>query len=250
MKELMIMYHPVKKEIRFLAKVKGEFLDIPYKMCPNLSQYAPENGAFGYIVDGQPAKASYYSANPSKKVNLSTYLTKGTHTLVITLILPEKAADAENFSYGWVDMGSSFLPSEVNAAFLWAQLESIDEIQEKRKLLWNRYKERLEPLASKGFFTLPNIPEYASLNAHMFYLVLPDLASRTALIATMKANGILAVFHYLSLHSSDYYQDKHDGRALVQCDRYADCLVRLPLYYDLTIEEVDMICDHINAYYK
>lgn len=152
--------------------------------------------------------------------------------------------------YGWVDMGSSFLPSEVNAAFLWAQLESIDEIQEKRKLLWNRYKERLEPLVSKGFFTLPHIPEYASLNAHMFYLVLPDLASRTALIATMKANGILAVFHYLSLHSSDYYQDKHDGRALVQCDRYADCLVRLPLYYDLTIEEVDMICDYINAHYN
>ena len=152
--------------------------------------------------------------------------------------------------YGWVDMGSSFLPSEVNAAFLWAQLESVDEIQEKRKLLWNRYKERLEPLASKGCFTLPHIPEYASLNAHMFYLVLPDLASRTALIATMKANGILAVFHYLSLHSSDYYQDKHDGRALEQCDRYADCLVRLPLYYDLTIEEVDMICDYINAHYN
>lgn len=152
--------------------------------------------------------------------------------------------------YGWVDMGSSFLPSEVNAAFLWAQLESVDEIQEKRKLLWNRYKERLEPLASKGCFTLPHIPEYASLNAHMFYLVLPDLASRTALIATMKANGILAVFHYLSLHSSEYYKDKHDGRALVQCDRYADCLVRLPLYYDLTIEEVDMICDYINTQYN
>lgn len=152
--------------------------------------------------------------------------------------------------YGWVDMGSSFLPSEVNAAFLWAQLESIDEIQAKRKLLWNRYYERLESLANKGFFTLPNIPEYASLNAHMFYLVLPDLASRTALIATMKTNGILAVFHYLSLHSSEYYKDKHDGRALVQCDRYADCLVRLPLYYDLTIEEVDMICDYINTHYN
>lgn len=152
--------------------------------------------------------------------------------------------------YGWVDMGSSFLPSEVNAAFLWAQLESVDEIQEKRKLLWNRYYERLGSLANKGCFTLPNIPEYASLNAHMFYLVLPDLASRTALIATMKANGILAVFHYLSLHSSEYYKDKHDGRALVQCDRYADCLVRLPLYYDLTIEEVDMICDQIVAHYN
>lgn len=152
--------------------------------------------------------------------------------------------------YGWVDMGSSFLPSEVNAAFLWAQLESLDEIQNKRKLLWNRYHERLTPLAEKGFFTLPHIPAYASLNAHMFYLVLPDLGSRTSLIATMKANGVLAVFHYLSLHSSEYYKDRHDGRALEQCDRYADCLVRLPLYYDLTIEEVDMICDYITAHYN
>ena len=149
--------------------------------------------------------------------------------------------------YGWVDMGSSFLPSEVNAAFLWAQLENLEAIQEKRKQLWLRYYESLKPLAEQGLFVLPDVPDYASLNAHMFYLVLPSLEKRTALIANLRERGIQAVFHYLSLHSSDYYRDKHDGRALPQCDRYADCLVRLPLYYDLTIEQVDEICQAIHT---
>ena len=152
--------------------------------------------------------------------------------------------------YGWVDMGSSFLPSEVNAAFLWAQLENIDDIQAKRKSLWNTYYERLAPLSAKGAFMLPDIPEYATNNAHMFYIVLPSLEARTALIKYLKESGVGAVFHYLSLHSSEYYKDKHDGRALPECDRYADCLVRLPLFYDLTIEEVNHICDLIDTYYQ
>ena len=104
--------------------------------------------------------------------------------------------------YGWVDMGSSFLPSEVNAAFLWAQLENIDAIQHKRKYIWETYQKRLKPLADKGCFTLPDIPDYATNNAHMFYLVLPSLEARTALIKYLKENGVGAVFHYLSLHSS------------------------------------------------
>jgi len=149
--------------------------------------------------------------------------------------------------YGWVDVGSSFLPSEVVAAFLWAQIESIDDIQQKRKLLWNKYYELLKPLADKGLFRLPDIPDYATNNAHMFYLVCNSLAERTALIQKLKENDILAVFHYLSLHCSPYYHDKHDGRALPNCDRYADCLVRLPMYYDLDIEDVERICKVIKG---
>lgn len=152
--------------------------------------------------------------------------------------------------YGWVDMGSSFLPSEVNAAFLWAQLENIDDIQAKRKSLWDKYYDRLAPVAAKGAFTLPDIPAYATNNAHMFYIVLPSLEARTAFIKYLKENGVGAVFHYLSLHSSEYYKSRHDGRALPQCDRYADCLVRLPLFYDLTIEEVNHICDLIDTYFQ
>ena len=152
--------------------------------------------------------------------------------------------------YGWVDMGSSFLPAEINAAFLWAQLENLAEIQSKRKQLWNRYYELLKPLADKGYFALPDIPDYASNNAHMFYLVFPSLETRTALIKHLKENDILAVFHYLSLHSSAYYKDKHDGRALPECDRYADTLVRLPMYYDLEVENVEEICEIISQFYN
>ena len=141
--------------------------------------------------------------------------------------------------YGWVDTGSSFLPSEVVAAFLWAQLEELDNIQNRRKLLWNKYYELLKPFADKGIFTLPDVPEFATNNAHMFYLVCNNLEERTALIKKIKENGAQAVFHYLSLHSSEYYKDKHDGRDLPNCDRYADCLVRLPLFYELEEEDVN-----------
>ena len=147
--------------------------------------------------------------------------------------------------YGWCDIGSSFLPSEVVAAFLWAQLESMDEIQTKRKRLWDKYYELLKPLAEQGRFRLPEIPDYATNNAHMFYLVCNNLEERTALIKKLKENDILAVFHYLSLHSSEYYKDKHDGRPLPECDRYADCLVRLPMFYDLAESDVERICEVI-----
>lgn len=169
-------------------------------------------------------------------------------------ILWEKGTNRAEFfrgavnKYGWVDMGSSFLPSEINAAFLWAQLENLDEIQNKRKLLWNTYFELLLPLADKGVFSLPDLPDYATNNAHMFYLTFSDLEKRSKFIQYMKENGILTVFHYLSLHSSKYYEDKHDGRPLPECDRYADTLVRLPMYYDLEIEQVEDICRVIGEF--
>ena len=144
--------------------------------------------------------------------------------------------------YGWVDTGSSFLPSEITSAFLWAQLECLDRIQEKRKQLWDQYHGLLAPLAEKGCVTLPDIPGYATNNAHMFYLVCRSIEERTALIGRLKEAGILAVFHYLSLHSSPYYAPRHDGRSLPNCDRFADCLVRLPMYYELLPEDIDRIC--------
>ena len=157
--------------------------------------------------------------------------------------------------YGWVDMGSSFLPAEINAAFLWAQLENLDEIQSKRKQLWNRYYERLSLLgenlrkeAGIAPFALPNIPDYATNNAHMFYLVFPSLEKRTEFIKYMKEHGVLTPFHYLALHQSEFYHNKHDGRMLPECDRYADTLVRLPMFYDLDIEQAENICKLIREY--
>lgn len=148
--------------------------------------------------------------------------------------------------YGWVDTGSSFLPSEVGAAFLWAQLENLVDIQTKRKALWQRYYDNLKPLADKGWFSMPIIPDFATNNAHMFYLVCNNLEERSSIITYLKKNGILAVFHYLSLHLSDYYTSiVKEIPTLPNSDRYTDCLVRLPMYYELTLDQVDDICDKI-----
>lgn len=150
--------------------------------------------------------------------------------------------------YGWVDTGSSFLPSEVVAAFLWAQLENLDDIQAKRCQIWDFYRERLSPYADRGLFSLPDIPQSATNNAHMFYLVFPDIGARTRFISEMKSRDIQCVFHYLALHASAFYSKRHDGRSLPNCDRYADCLVRLPLFYELDPQIVaDGICEVISS---
>lgn len=147
--------------------------------------------------------------------------------------------------YGWEDLGSSFLPSEVISAFLWAQLECLDDIQAKRKTLWDHYSDILRPLAETGRFRLPDIPDYATNNAHMFYLVCNSLEERSRLISRLKDADILAIFHYLSLHSSPFYKDKHDGRHLPNSDYFTDCLIRLPMYYDLSLKDIDFICSKI-----
>ncbi|MFG6413869.1 dTDP-4-amino-4,6-dideoxygalactose transaminase [Roseateles sp. DC23W] len=147
--------------------------------------------------------------------------------------------------YGWVDIGSSFLPSDIISAYLFAQLENLDAIQARRKALWQRYHDRLaEPLAAIGI-GLPSIPAYATNNGHMFYLVCNHLEQRTGLISALRAEGIHAVFHYQSLHESPFFKARHDGRPLPQTTRYADCLVRLPLYYELADVDVDRISDTI-----
>lgn len=152
--------------------------------------------------------------------------------------------------YGWVDMGSSFLPSEIVAAFLYAQLENLDTIQNKRKEIWNYYKEHLSFLEEQGLVKLPHIPEYATNNAHMFYLVCNNLEERSNLIKHLRANDIHAVFHYLSLHKSPFYTDKHDGRSLGNCDHYANCLVRLPLFFELTFAQQEKIVETIKKFYQ
>jgi len=142
--------------------------------------------------------------------------------------------------YGWVDIGSSFLMAEALAAFLWAQLESLDEIQSRRKAIWARYMDFFSRY--RGKVRTPVVPEGATNNAHMFYLLLESLSARTDFIAKMKENGVGCTFHYLPLHSSKYYETRHDGRALPNCDRYADTLVRLPLYCGLE-SDLDKVLD-------
>lgn len=152
--------------------------------------------------------------------------------------------------YGWVDTGSSFLPSEINSAFLWAQLENLEMIQARRKHLWQMYDDGLKNLQEEGLVKLPEMPSYATNNAHMFYMVCRSLEERTALISYLRENDVCAVFHYLSLHKSEYYI-KHDGIIVEcpHCDKFADQLVRLPMYFDLTDDDVKSVISLIVAFY-
>ncbi|MGQ9846989.1 MAG: DegT/DnrJ/EryC1/StrS family aminotransferase, partial [Bacteroidales bacterium] len=151
--------------------------------------------------------------------------------------------------YGWVDIGSSFLPSELTAAFLYAQLEKIDLIQSKRKKIWENYFNGLKHLEEKGLLKLPHIPPYATNNAHMFFLICKNAEIQNNLLATLKQNGILAVFHYLPLHESQYYAKFHDGRVLENAIKYSETLIRLPLYFELKINEQQYIIDTITKFF-
>lgn len=170
-------------------------------------------------------------------------------------IIWEKGTNRASFfrgeinKYGWVDTGSSFLPSEIIAAFLWAQLENLTVIQTKRKAIWDAYFNGLQILEQQGKLHLPQIPTYASNNAHMFYLVCDSLATRSDLIAHLKAHHIHAVFHYLSLHKSDYYLKDNDAATLPNSDYFTDTLVRLPFYYDLNNEEQQKVIQVIQEFY-
>ena len=169
-------------------------------------------------------------------------------------IIWEKGTNRSQFyrgeidKYSWVDIGSSFLPSEINAAYLYAQLEYIEIIQQKRIEVWNRYFKHLSSFAEEFQIALPFIPDYATNNGHMFYLVCRNLEQRNGLIKYLKENDVLSVFHYLSLHTSPFYRSKHDGREMPQSDKYTQCLLRLPMYFELTINEVDFISDLIRQY--
>ncbi|MFA6813676.1 MAG: dTDP-4-amino-4,6-dideoxygalactose transaminase [Bacteroidaceae bacterium] len=152
--------------------------------------------------------------------------------------------------YGWVDTGSSFLPTEYVAAFLWGQLQCFDQIQSRRKDIWNRYYDGLKDIRN---IEVAQIPDYATNNAHLFYLICASLDKRTQLISFLKEKGITANFHYLSLHKSDYMkfkEIKEETRELPMADKYTSCLVRLPLYYDLNNEKIDYIISQVKAFYS
>ena len=151
--------------------------------------------------------------------------------------------------YGWVDVGSSFLPSEIVAAFLYAQLENLNAIQQRRKEIWNRYQVALKPLADQGKLKLPFIPDFATNNAHMFYVLTENLSDRSALIEHMKSAGSFPVFHYLSLHKSPFYAEKHKGAEMPHSDRYMDTLLRLPLFVDMTDSEADRVIESITGFF-
>jgi dTDP-4-amino-4,6-dideoxygalactose transaminase len=170
-------------------------------------------------------------------------------------IIREKGTNRSAFfrgevdKYSWVDIGSSFLPSDIIAAFLYAQLEHIKQIQKRRKEVWLQYYEGLKSLEGQNFIKLPVIPDYATNNAHMFYLVCNSSLERGELIRVLKEQNILSVFHYLSLHKSLFYKSNCDGRELSWSDLYSDRIVRLPFYFELSVEDQNRIISIIHKFY-
>lgn len=170
-------------------------------------------------------------------------------------IIREKGTNRASFfrgevnKYGWVDIGSSFLPSDIIAAYLYAQLENIDSIQAKRKALWERYYSGLSHLAAKGYISLPVIPDFATNNAHMFYIVCESLDARSKLIDYLKKNNIHSVFHYLSLNKSEFFLKDNEEITLENSDKFTNNLLRLPMYFELELTQVDEIVEKINSFF-
>ena len=171
-------------------------------------------------------------------------------------IIREKGTNRAKFfrgqidKYTWVNYGSSYLPSDMNAAYLWAQLENIDIIQKKRLSVWNRYREGLSELEKKEYIEFGVIPDECTNNAHMFYIKVSDLETRTELISYLKENGIMAVFHYVPLHSAP--AGRKFGRFNGE-DRYttkeSERLIRLPLFYSIADEEVNFIIEIVKEFF-
>ncbi len=183
------------------------------------------------------------AVNDASKVNQAEIMwEKGTNRAAF--------ARGEVEKYEWVAVGSSFLPNELTAAFLYAQLENIDEIQQKRLKIWNYYYEKLSNAGLSDHISLPVIPDYAKHNGHLFYITVRSMKIRDSLLNYMHALGVNAVFHYLSLHNSPYFKRLHDGRNLPNAERYSSTLLRLPFYYSLTEEEIDFVVDNIRDFFK
>ncbi len=171
-------------------------------------------------------------------------------------ILWEKGTNRSAFSrgevdkYSWIDIGSSFLPSEMTAAFLWAQLEQLEFIQNRRKEVWRQYQQGLNFQVLEGHLQTPQIPDYATNNAHMFYTVFRSVQERDAMMIHLRQDGIQAIFHYIPLHTSPYFKPHYQGRPLRHTERYADCLLRLPFYADLAKQDIDRVINSIYRFYN
>ena len=152
--------------------------------------------------------------------------------------------------YGWVDIGSSFLPSDIVAAFLYAQLESIEDIQNKRRKIWDEYYVKLKSLEEEGKIRLPIIPNYATNNAHMFYILCKSNQDRASLIEYLKNQKIHTVFHYQSLHRSQFHLNQNSLLSLPNSDFYTDSLLRLPMYFDLSKDDIDIVTGRINDFFR
>ncbi|MEQ9188106.1 MAG: dTDP-4-amino-4,6-dideoxygalactose transaminase [Cryomorphaceae bacterium] len=232
-----------------------------------------EEHSLKVVEDAAQAIESYYNGRPLGSIgHLATFSFHETKNVVSgeggllvvndvnfqdrAEIIWEKGTNRASFfrgevdKYGWVDVGSSFLPSELVAAYLFGQLTNISRIHEGRLHRWNKYNNTLAFLEKQGNLALPRIPGYATNNAHIFFVETQSLEERTQLIKHLKSKEIGAVFHYLSLHKSPFFSDQYEGRTLPNADRFTETLLRLPLHLHLSNADVDFICDSIIEFYE
>ena len=227
-----------------------------------------------YVVeDAAHAIASYYKGRPLGSIGdfgtLSFHETKNIiagegGALLINNekfseqvdIVWEKGTNRSEFfrgeanKYEWKGLGSSFYPSDITAAYLFAQLENLDQIQGKRGAIWQRYCDELLFLEDEGRIRLPFIPAYATNNMHMFYFVCSSGKERDALLGYLSRLQIKAVFHYTPLHKSSFFSSQYVGRELINCDLFSDCLIRLPFFYELKEEEQMKVIEGVKGFYK
>jgi dTDP-4-amino-4,6-dideoxygalactose transaminase len=152
--------------------------------------------------------------------------------------------------YSWVDIGSSFLPSEITAAFLYAQLENLEIIQTKRKRIWQNYENGLKPLAEKGLIKLPHIPGFATNNGHLFYIISEDLSKRDLLINHLKHRGVHATFHYVPLHRSPFYKSICGEYELPHCEHFGQTTIRLPFYVELSEADQLTVIQSVHSFFN
>lgn len=201
-----------------------------------------------------------YSFHETKNLSMGeggAFLIRNESDIEQAEIIREKGTNRSKFfrgeidKYTWVLPGSSYLPSELNAAYLYAQLKKADEVYADRMASWNLYYELLTPLKDEGIIELPTIPEGCLHNAHMFYIKAKDMEERSRLIEYLKQNGIYSVFHYIPLHTAPAGKEygRFHGR-----DRYttkeSERLLRLPMYYGLKSSDVEYVCSKVSAFYK
>lgn len=225
-----------------------------------------EDAAQGIMAEykGQPLGAigdyGCYSFHETKNMSMGeggALLIKDSEKIEEAEILREKGTNRSKFfrgqidKYTWINYGSSYLPSDMNAAYLWAQLEQAEQMNEKRLKIWNQYNYELKDLEKSGYLELPVIPKDCVHNAHMFYIKTKNLEERTSLINFLKKNDILAVFHYIPLHSAP--AGKRFGRFHGE-DRYttkeSERILRLPMYYTLETDKISYICEKVKEFYK
>lgn len=228
--------------------------------------YVIEDAAQGVLAKykgralGSIGDAGCFSFHETKNYSMGeggAILLRDEKQLELAEIIREKGTNRSKFfrgqidKYTWVEAGSSYLPSELNAAYLWAQLVKADKIFDDRMAIWNRYYLELEELEKLGYIQLPVIPEECEHNAHMFYIKAKDLEERTRLISYLKENGVMAVFHYIPLHTAPAGEKYGEFRGE---DKYttseSERLVRLPLYYGLTEEDQTMVIKLVNKFYR